>query len=678
MNISVPVSWLREYVKTDITAKTLANALSLSGPSVEKIEKRGNELIFELEVTTNRTDAYSIFGIARESNAILNAQSLKSSLVKPGGLNLNLDPDKSKPLLLDIVIKDKNLCPRFTAIIVDNIKIQPSPAYIRNRLSASGIRAINNIVDISNYIMLELGQPMHTFDFDKIKGAKMTLRKSQKGESIKTLDGNIHKLPEGSIVIEDSERLIDLCGIMGGLNSTVSRRTKRVLLFTQAYNAQAIRKTTQALAFRTEAASRFEKGIDLEGVLPALSRAVYLAKQTAGAQIASELIDIYPDKQKSKTFRLNFNKLNNYLGINLEQSKSVQILKSLGFQTKQNPNQIVVTVPSWRTQDIESDVDLIEEIARIYGYHNLPSKLPTGETPNLQESELKNVITLKNALKYLGLTEVITYSIISKKSLRISGRSAKNTVELSNPLTEEWQYMRPTIIPSLLDTIVKNQYIKDDINIFEVAKTYLSKKADLPTQDLILSICLTDSDFYQIKGLSENIANILHRQFKFEKLTRNHPLFDHSQSAVIKIDDEQVGIVGSIKSNIIDAFRIKSEVVAAEINLTKIDKFPSILNNFKPIAKYPPVVEDLSIIIAKVLPIEDLIQQIKSTASTLLKEVNILDVFENPNLGENKKSVTLSLIFQKTSGTPTSDEANEVKEKIISHLEKTFRAKVRK
>ena len=695
MNIKIPLSWIREYVKTDITAKTLANALSLSGPSVEKIEKRGNELIFELEVTTNRTDAYSIFGIARESNAILNAQSLKSSLVKPGGLNLNLDPDKSKPLLLDIVIKDKNLCPRFTAIIVDNIKIQPSPAYIRNRLSASGIRAINNIVDISNYIMLELGQPMHTFDFDKIKGAKMTLRKSQKGESIKTLDGNIHKLPEGSIVIEDSERLIDLCGIMGGLNSTVSRRTKRVLLFTQAYNAQAIRKTTQALAFRTEAASRFEKGIDLEGVLPALSRAVYLAKQTAGAQIASELIDIYPDKQKSKTFRLNFNKLNNYLGINLEQSKSVQILKSLGFQTKQNPNQIVVTVPSWRTQDIESDVDLIEEIARIYGYHKLPSKLPTGETPQTKESDLKEVISLKNALKYLGLTEVITYSIISKNLLKVSKRSEKNSVELTNPLTEEWQFMRPTIIPSLLKVISENRHLSpsanlarlaaerapggtSDIRLFEVAKTYLPQKNNLPKQDLMLAICLADANFYQAKGVVENICNYLQRKMTFAKLSKNHPLLGQNQSAEIKSTDEIIGTIGAVKEEILNQFEISTKTYAIEINLTKIYQLPSSLPQYHPIPKYPPVIEDISAVVATVLPLEEIIDEVKKSGTPLINKVDVVDIFENEKLGENKKSVTLRLTFQKTSGTPTLDEANQVKEKIISHLEKTFRAKVRK
>ncbi|MBI2598811.1 phenylalanine--tRNA ligase subunit beta, partial [Candidatus Curtissbacteria bacterium] len=277
MNITVPVSWLRDYLKTDIAAKTLANSLSLSGPSVEKIRRHGTDLLMEIEVTGNRPDAFSIFGLAREAHAILSFQNAKSALTAPKGLDTRLDPDTKNILSLDVLIRDKSLCPRFTAIILSGVKIGPSPAEIRNKLEAAGIRPINNIVDITNYVMLELGQPMHAFDFDKIKGAKMTLRPSKAGQKIKTLDGQTRILPAGAIVIEDSQKLVDLCGIMGAANSQISRRTKRVLLFVQAYDSLRIRKTTQALALRTDAAVRFEKGIDLEGILPALSRAVYLA-----------------------------------------------------------------------------------------------------------------------------------------------------------------------------------------------------------------------------------------------------------------------------------------------------------------------------------------------------------------------------------------------------------------
>lgn len=680
MNIKVPVSWLREYLKTDVSAKTLANLLSLSGPSVEKVEKRQEDYLFDIEISGNRPDLLSIFGIAREAHAICAGQNLKSNLSLPKGLNLNLQPETSKLLTLNVIIKNQNLCPRFTAVIIDNIKIKPSPAIIKNRLEASGIRSINNIVDISNYLMLELGQPMHVFDYDKIKGAKMILRKSQAGEKIKTLDDITRNLPQGAIVIEDLARLIDLCGIMGGANSSVSKRTKRVVIFVQAYNPLLIRKTTQALSLRTEAAIRFEKGIDLEAIMPALSRAVYLAKQTSGARIASEIIDIYPQKPRTKTIKLNFQKLDRYLGINIEAIQAVKILKSLGFDTWQSSDQLIAKPPTWRTQDMEYDVDLIEEIARIYGYHNLPASLPTGQTPKTTESELKNVIELKKALQYLGLCEVMTYSLIPEKLLRIAGKNDKNSLVLTNPLSEEWQFLRPTLIPSLLDVISKNQHIEKKLSIFEIAKTYQIQKNNLPRQDLELAITLPGTNFPKIKGITENVLDILKRKAKFQELAASHPFFDSNQSAQIKIGEDLCGIVGVIKQSVVDKFDFiqETKISATQLNLTSIYQQPQIKPFYKAIPKYPPVIEDISLIVAQVLFVEEIIDAIKKYGSPLVKKIEVVDIFEDPKLGENKKSVTLRLTFQKSSGTPTITEANEVKAKIISYLEKIFRAKIRK
>src|SRR3990167_5240645 len=484
MNFKVPVSWLRDYLKTDVAAKTLANVLSTSGPSVEKIEKVKQDYIFDVEVTSNRTDSASVFGLAREANAILSNLGEKSNLVLPKGMDLVLEPDTANILGLDVAIKNPKLCPRFTAIIIDNVKIKPSPAVIQNRLKLCGIRPINNIVDITNYIMLEMGQPMHAFDFDKIKGAKMVLRESTEGEKIVTLDKTARKLPKGSIVIEDTERLIDLCGIMGGANSQISKRTKRVVLFVQTYDPKTIRKTTQSLAFRTEAASRFEKGVDLEGIPNALSRAVYLAKSNADAKIASELIDIYKVKAKTPVIYLDIKKLNNYLGEEMHPNLAVKILSLLGFEARLQNETVAATPPSWRIDDVADDVDLIEEIARIYGYQNLKSEIPKGDIPTSEKDTLEEVIELKKALKFLGLTEVISYSIISQKMLALAETKRTNVVELQNPLTENWQYMRPSLLPSLAEIIGQNQFIRQNLRIFEIAKTYIAQGDELPKQDL--------------------------------------------------------------------------------------------------------------------------------------------------------------------------------------------------
>ncbi|MCR4324132.1 MAG: phenylalanine--tRNA ligase subunit beta [Candidatus Curtissbacteria bacterium] len=678
MNLLIPVNWLREYLKTDVAAKTIASYLTLSGPSVERIEKKGDDFIFDVEVTTNRPDAFSIYGLAREANAILAAQGEKSKLVDPKGLDLPLEPDNHAQYTLDVLIKDPKLCPRFTAIILDNVKIRPSPAFIKNALTKSSIRPINNIVDITNYVMLELGQPMHAFDYDKILGSKMILRPSREGEKIKTIDELIRKLPKGAIVIEDEKRPIDLCGIMGGANSAINSRTKRVLFFVQAYDPITIRKTTQALAFRTDAAARFEKGIDLEGILPAMSRAIYLAKKTSGAKIASELIDIYKEKPTPKTINLYISKLNSYLGMEFEPVKAAGILSLLGFKVKTSPAAITATAPSWRTQDMETQEDLVEEIARVYGYHNLPKKLPSGQIPLEEESILSKVIELKGALKYLGLTEIISYSIISEQFLKLSGAHKDQTVELANPLTSEWQYMRPTVLISLADAIAKNQNISDNIKIFEVAKTYIKNGDDLPTQDLMLTIALQKTDFYAIKGIVENIFEVVKRKASFSQLKSANSLFEKELSAQVKIGDKVVGTLGMLNESVTDNLGVDGSIAAAELNLTEIYQLPATSYSYKPVPKYPPVIEDISAIVGKKMPIGEIIEEVKKAGDPLVKKVEILDIFEDEKLGENKKSVTLRLTYQKSSGTPTQEEVAQVRDKIISHLEKSLYAKVRK
>ena len=700
MNIKIPVSWLREYLKTEVAAKTLANYLSLCGPSVERIEKYGQDLLFDIEITSNRPDVYSVFGLAREAYSILSAQNQKASLAQPKGFSLNLEPDVSNLLPLDVIIKNRNLCPRFTAIVIDNVKIKPSPALVRNRLKACGIRPIDNIVDISNYIMLELGQPMHTFDYDKIKGHKMILRPSKEGEKLKTLDGQNRKLPTGSIVIEDQGRLIDLCGIMGGANSQISRRTKRVILFVQAYNPTAIRKTTQALAFRTEAASRFEKSIDIDGILPALSRAVYLAKKFAGAKIASELIDIYKQKVNPRQITLKLNKLNEYLGTKISSEKTAVILKSLGFETKLTGPTIIAKPPSWRREDMVGDVDLIEEIARIYGYWHLSSILPAGQIPKTQKSEFAKAIELKNSLKYLGFTEIISYSIISKEFLELANVKNEDVVELANPLTSEWQFMRPTLLVSLIQAIAKNlpahsslslrgllsesktsrqgQNLKKDLKLFEIAKTYLRKGHDLPKQDLNLSVVISGADFFQIKGVAENILDILNLQAQWQKPSTKSSLFENDQAAQIKVANKIIGTVGILKAQITNYFEIDRQVAGLEINLSQAYSLPIQTVTYKPIPKYPPVIEDISAIVDQDKPIADIISEVKKAGIPLVKNVGAIDIFTDPKIGTAKKSVTLRLTYQKPTGTPSQEEVTVIREKIASSLEKTFKAQIRK
>ncbi|HSX18877.1 MAG TPA: phenylalanine--tRNA ligase subunit beta [Candidatus Saccharimonadales bacterium] len=687
MNILVPVSWLREYLKTDVAAKTVASFLTASGPSVERIEKNGEDQVFDVEVTTNRPDAYSIYGMAREANAILVANGQKSQLIEPAGINQSLEPDTKNKLILDVSV-DKKLCPRFTAIIIDNVKIGPSPALIKNRLEACGIRPINNIVDITNYIMLELGQPMHAFDYDKIKGSKMTLRESKEGESVRTLDGTNRKLPKGTIVIQDAEKLIDLCGIMGGENSAISTRTKRVILFAQSYDQIRVRKTTQVLAFRTDAAARFEKGIDLEGILKALKKSVALAKKNAGAKIASELIDIYAKPKLPIKITLSAQKLNNYLGIELPIEKAAKILTLLGFEVKTTAQNLTATPPSYRVADVELPEDLIEEVARVYGYHSLPSKLPSGEIPSSTGSILENVIAVKKALKFLGLTEIISYSIISKELLALTQIPEKDAVELSNPLSTEWQFMRPTIVPSLLQVVAQNQNLRSNLKLFEIAKTYLPAEASakagekvtdgLPKQNLKVAFVLQNSSFEKIKGLVENLFEIIKREPKFEKFQGQNPLSENSQFAIIKCTNQTVGGVGVLKQSVADALGIEGSTFIAEIDLTTCYQLPATNSSYKSIPKFPPVIEDISAIFDEKQTASEIITEVKRAGEPLVKNIEIVDIFRGDKIGKGKKSVTLRLTYQEKDGTPKQEEVTRFRGIITGHLESYLKAQVRK
>lgn len=684
MNITIPISWLREYLKTDANAKKIAELLSLHGPTVEKIQKLKEDYLLDVETTSNRQDASSVFGLAREANAILNFNEQKSTLIEPKGINTSLLPDSKEKLTLEVTIQNPNLCPRFMAIILDNVKIKPSPALIKNRLEACGIRSINNIVDITNYVMLELGQPMHAFDFNKIKGAKMNLHESKKGESIKTLDGINHKLPEGSIVISDAEKLIDLCGIMGSANSQISTRSKRVLFFAQVYDSVHIRKTTQALAFRTEAAARFEKGTDVERIPEALANAVYLAKKTSGAKIASELIDIYKNPEHSKSISLSISLLEDYLGIELSLEKSAQILRLLGFSVNAHSDKLTAQVPSWRQNDMDSSEDLIEEIARIYGYHNLPSTLVSGNQPqNDSQSDLAQAISLKNALKYLGLTEVISYSIISEEYLKLTGLNQKQAVELANPLSIEWQYMRPSLLISLSSIIAQNQNLRSNLKLFEIARTYLSSRhserseESLPIQDLHLTIALQNSDFAKIKGLVENVFEILGREVEFKKMTDESPLFEKSICAQIVSQGHTLGSLGILNRNISNHFAIENTIAAAEINLTTSYQLLATSYSYHSIPKFPPVIEDISAIFEAHTPVGEIVKIVKNAGQPLLKQIEIMDIYRDEKMGQDKKSVTLHLTYQKPNSTPTQEEVSQVREKIISSLEKELHSKIR-
>ncbi|MBI4157733.1 phenylalanine--tRNA ligase subunit beta, partial [Candidatus Woesebacteria bacterium] len=508
MNILVPDNWLRVFLKTKATPKQIAEGLSLCGPSVEKVEERKTGPIYHIEITTNRVDAASIYGIAREAAAILPRFKFQAKLNPIKATNLNLS---KKVDYLNVEV-DPKLCLRFTAVLIRGVKIADSPNWLKERLESVGVRAINNVVDISNYIMHEIGQPVHTFDYDKIVGAKMVLRKSARGEKIKTLDGNEHTLSGGDIVIEDGGgKLIDLAGIMGGRNSAVEADTKNILLFVQTYNPVNIRRTSMSLAIRTEAAVLFEKALDTELVALGVSRGIDLFKELTGGSPEKKILDIYPSPYKKKYIKLDYHLLLKKLGLDLPRIEISKILESLGFESTSQGNSFSVSVPSFRSSDIETPEDISEEVARIYGYHNFPSTLMGGIIPEpLPNPPFSFEERLRSLISGWGGIETFTLSLVP-------GEWEERALKLKNPLGAESEYLRTSLLNSLVSAANQNSGTSEPFHLFEIANVYLPRKGDLPEEKMMLAGIFANEGFRKAKGLLEALGESVNIRVTFKQ-----------------------------------------------------------------------------------------------------------------------------------------------------------------
>ena len=622
MNILIPHSWLKDYVKTDLTGRELAKKLSLHALNVEKTTEIKGDEIWEIEVTANRGDCLSVLGVARELTAVFEPKDLKLQIEKISAPKISSDKDN-----LAVEIREKSLVPRFSAIVLDEVKIKESPSFMRERLEKVGIRPLNNIVDITNYLMIDKGQPMHAFDFEKIKGAKMILRESRDGEKITTLDNAQRVLPQGVIVIEDGAgRLIDLCGIMGAKNSEIDEKTRKVLLFVQVYDPIRIRKASMTLGHRTEAALRFEKGIDFEGVLPALWEATALAQKYAGAKISSRLIDIVNEKQKTKEIEINYQKINSVAGLEIEKAKVDQILKKLGFEIKGKK----ARVPSWRINDIEIAEDLAEEAVRILGYHNIPSELPQGEIPRRKMDEVFFwEDKIKDFLRYAGFFECYNYSAAKKED------ADKNSLALVNFLTEKMTHLRTSLLPQLVEVLDKNQSFGEKTKIFELSNAFLPQENDLPYQPLMLGLAAKGEDYLNFKGILE--ALILELGIKPSEIN-------------LEIQKDSQGYL------------------KLEINFEELVKKASRAKKYAPFSQFNSIKEDLTLAVP---PGADYraIEKTILASSVLIKKLEFEGLFKN--------FLTLSIEYLDSKKQISSEDSQKIRKDIFDRLEKELGVKLK-
>lgn len=640
-------------MKTKATAKKIAECLSLCGPSVEGVEKIGKDFLYSIEVTTNRIDAASVMGIARETSAILPRFRIPARFVIPKvSPRVKFAPEVD---YLDAKV-DPKLCPRFSTVLIKNVKIGESPKLIRDRLKSVGVRPLNNVVDITNYLMYTLGQPSHVFDWDKIKGHKMLLRESKRGEVVTTLDGKSYKLFGGDIVIEDGEgRLIDLPGIMGGENSSVTSETKNVLFFAQTYNPANIRRTVMSLSKRTNASSLFEKGLDPEIVSLTIRRGIDLFKKICGGELSEYALDIYPNPYKQKQVRVTGEFISDKLGVSLSKDQVVKFLEPLGFQSSWAGGELVVSVPSFRANDISAPEDILEEIARIYGYHNLPSKLMEGAlAEEAKKPQFDFEWKIKNILKGWGGVEVLTSSLASLQKATLAGDKSW-LLKLKNPLGEEGEYLRDSLAPSLEAAAQSNAWEKNPFFLFEMSNVYLPVRENLPEEKMMLGGVFSGYSFREAKGVVEALLEELN--LEVGQSTDRARGFEPNKHILFTTGGRDLGQLGILESGAL-YFEFDVKLLSGASGGLR----------FSPIPKYPEQIEDVTLVLPKATSVGKVIKSIKDS-DRQIAGVDLFDIY--------KDAYTFRVAYQNPQKTLTDKEVARLRNKYLTRIRKEYGARVK-
>ncbi|MEW6380774.1 MAG: phenylalanine--tRNA ligase subunit beta [bacterium] len=645
-----------------------------------------DDTILEIELTPNRGDCLSVRGIVREIAALTG--------VKPKESKIDF-PEQEGPVqdLVSIEIRDPDLCPRYTARIISDVTIGPSPRWLAEQVQSFGLRSINNVVDITNLVMMEWGQPLHAFDYDLIEGKQVIIRRAREGERIVTLDTVERQLTPQNLVIADANRPIALAGVMGGANTEVSGQTKTILLESAFFNPVQIRRTASQFGLHSEASHRFERGIDPDGVVCALNRATQLILAVAGGSAARGVVDIYPRVFSPRTIVLRLPAVRKILGIDVPPEKVFRILHSLDFSISQkDEHTLQVLVPPFRW-DIEREIDLIEEIARIYGYENIPVSLPCGAIPSDQKVQFEDTgARIRNILTGLGFCESINFSFISSQILDHFPAlcpSSGGRINLRNPLIEGYNAMRTSLIPGLLENVAYNLNRQmDNIRLFELGRCFFpGNDGSSPEEKMMLALVMqgtreprswkgkSDSlTFFDLKGLVEALLAGL----KVENYTispRQTPWLGSPLSACLMVGSLVAGSLGKISGDILERFDIGKEVFAIEAQVDLLRPSGQVMA--KPIPRYPSISRDMALIISEDVPYQEVEHSIRQMRIDILQGIQLFDLYQGEQIPAGKKSLGLSLTYQSLTRTLTDQEVNAVHEKIIDRLSQKFSASLR-
>jgi len=677
----LPVEWLKDFIEIKESPEEISDMLTMIGLEVEGGETSDGTTIFEVNITPNRPDCLSVIGIARELRAAT-GRALKFP-------DYHIQDDFEGDFQ---VIIESPLCSRYTGRIIKGIRTGESPDWIKKRLELSGIRPVNNIVDITNYVLMELGHPLHAFDLDKLRGKTIRVNTAGKPLQFKTLDNTERTIPQDGLLIRDAERPVAIAGIMGGLETEVSEETTNIFLESAYFKPESIRRTSRLLGLKTESSYRFERGTDVEGLSVALDRAAHLIKTLCEGDV-SKKIDVYPAKPGKAEIRLRYSRINRILGVNVPQQDTLKILDLLGFSIKStSESEILLTVPSYRV-DVQDETDLIEEVGRHYGYEKIPEQIPLAPVgPGSPDSLLRRMVQksginkTKETVRTSGFNETINFSFMNNRVLDMLNipetDERRKTVTLINPLRKENPSLRTFLLPSLVENLIHNlnQGVRD-IKIFEISRVFINKGEKLPCEKPVLgAIYLYQHGqklwedrvevYYILKGIIEKIfqANLI-SPYTFTETTE--PFLHPGKSADIYAGDKRTGYVGCLSPEIkkaLDLKNIKSDVGVFELDLANLTIQTGRKITYTALPRFPYTQRDISLLVDSTITSEEILALIRSFPSELIEDSWVFDLYQGKNIPAGKRSLGFTIQYRAKDRTLTDEEVDSLHQDIITYL----------
>jgi phenylalanyl-tRNA synthetase beta chain len=688
----ISYNWLRELTGTKLDPHDVGDRLTNVGLPVDVVEARGDDHVLDVEVASNRPDCLSHVGVARELAVIEKSQVSGFKFQVPRTEGRAAD-------LAAVEIKDPDLCPRYVARVVRGVKIAPSPDWLAKRLEAIGQRPINNVADITNYVLHELGQPLHAFDLAKLAENRIIVRRAAKGESIKTLDGADRKLDEQMLVIADAKRAIAVAGVMGGEDSEISNTTTEVLIESAFFTPASVRRTARILGLHTEASHRFERGADPEGVLRAQERCVKLICEIAGGVATEDALDVYPNHFSQGAVSLRRERVEAITGLRVSDAEKLRILTALGFELRNDgATRLTFSIPSWR-HDIAIEEDLIEEIARHTGYDKITTALPPSNLAGEYHSTEQRKRALRDALAAQGYNEAISFSFIGAEhddqfdlipAFAVDA-SAEAFVSLQNPIIEDWTRMRPTLLPGLLSAVRHNlNQGTRDISLFELGRVFRARsRGELPDERECLTLAATggilaawraaparDCDFYDLKGALDAAVEALRLpSLDYEAAHVKH--LRAGQTAAISANGSRVGSIGRLAEGVAAEYKFKQTVFVAEIDLTALLEIPEAPVLYSLLPRFPAIVRDVSLLLDRKVTVAELLQAADDQKVESCAAAKFVGTYEGEGIAEGKRSVTVRFEYRAADRTLRDEEVDELHWPLVEALKKKFGAEVR-